>query len=82
MAVPDNSVGKESACHAGDLGLIAGLGRSPGEGKGYQPQYSVFQNSYFSSPSARYTSELFSDSYCKSLVSPLEVKLKEVGDLL
>ena len=29
------SVGKESACSAGDLGLISGLGRSPGEGKGY-----------------------------------------------
>ena len=29
------SVGKESACSAGDLGLIPGLGRSPGEGKGY-----------------------------------------------
>ena len=26
---------KESACNAGDLGLIPGLGRSPGEGKGY-----------------------------------------------
>jgi len=26
--------GKESTCHAGDLGLIPGLGRSPGEGNG------------------------------------------------
>ena len=32
---PHSSVGKESACNAGDLGLIPGLGRSPGEGKGY-----------------------------------------------
>ena len=31
---PCNSVGKESACNAGDLGLIPGLGRSPGEGNG------------------------------------------------
>ena len=31
---PCGSVGKESACNAGDLGLILGLGRSPGEGKG------------------------------------------------
>ena len=30
---PDSSVGKESACNAGDLGSIPGLGRSPGEGK-------------------------------------------------
>ena len=28
-------VGKESACKVGDLGSIPGLGRSPGEGKGY-----------------------------------------------
>ena len=29
------SAGKESTCNVGDLGLIPGLGRSPGEGKGY-----------------------------------------------
>ena len=29
------SAGKESACNMGDLGLIPGLGRSPGEGKVY-----------------------------------------------
>ena len=34
------SVGKESACNVGDLGLISGLGRSPGEGIGYPLQYS------------------------------------------
>ena len=32
---PDTSVGEEFTCNAGDLGLIPGLGRSPGEGKGY-----------------------------------------------
>ena len=36
----DCSVGKESACNEGDLGLIPGLGRSPGEGIDYPPQYS------------------------------------------
>ena len=36
---PDSSVGKESACNAGDPGLIPGLGRSTGEGKGYPLQY-------------------------------------------
>ena len=35
MGFPDSSVGKESACNAGDLGLIPGLGRSPREEKGY-----------------------------------------------
>jgi hypothetical protein len=39
------SAGKESACNAGDLGLIRGLGRSPGEGKGYLLQYSGLENS-------------------------------------
>ena len=33
MGFPDSSVGKESACHAGDPSLIPGSGRSPGEGK-------------------------------------------------
>ena len=37
---PHSSVGKESACNAGDPGLIPGLGRSAGEGRGYPLQYS------------------------------------------
>ena len=45
MAFPCDSAGKESACTAGDLGLIPGLGRFPGEGKGYPVQYSVLENS-------------------------------------
>ena len=36
----NSSVGKESACNAGDLSLIPGSGRSPGEGIGYPLQYS------------------------------------------
>ena len=39
-----SSVDKGSACSAGDLGLIPGLGRSPGEGKGYPLQYSCLEN--------------------------------------
>ena len=38
-------VGKESFCSAGDVGSIPGLGRSPGEGKGYPFQYSGLENS-------------------------------------
>ena len=38
--LPDISVGKDSACNAGDLGLIPGSGRSTGEGIGYPLQYS------------------------------------------
>ena len=37
---PGSSAGKESACSAGDPGLIPGSGRSPGEGTGYALQYS------------------------------------------
>ena len=33
-----------SACNAGDLGPIPGLGRSPGEGNGYPLQYSCLEN--------------------------------------
>ena len=36
---------KESACSAGDLGSIPGLGRSPGEGNGYPFQYCCLENS-------------------------------------
>ena len=45
LGFPDSSTGKESACNAGDLGSIPGLGRSPGEGKGYPLQYSGLENS-------------------------------------
>ena len=40
MGFPDSSVGKESACNAGDPGSIPGSGRSTGEGIGYPLQYS------------------------------------------
>ena len=39
------TAGQESACNTGDLGLIPGLGRSPGEGKGHPLQYSGLENS-------------------------------------
>ena len=38
------SKSKESACNAGDLGLIFGLGRSPGEGNGNPLRYSCLEN--------------------------------------
>ena len=41
LGFPDSSVGKESAWNAGDSSSIPGLGRSPGEGIGYPPQYSL-----------------------------------------
>ena len=42
---PSSSDGKESACNARDLGLIPGLGRSPGEGNSYPFQYPGLENS-------------------------------------
>ena len=44
QGAPGGSDGKESACSAGELGLIPGLGRSPGEGNGYPLQYSCLEN--------------------------------------
>ena len=40
LSVPGGSVGKESACNAGNPGSFPGLGRSPREGKGSPLQYS------------------------------------------
>ena len=40
LGLPGSSASKESVCNAGDLGSIPGLGRYPGEGKGYSLQYS------------------------------------------
>ena len=43
-SMPGGSDGKESTCSAGDLGLIPGLGRSPGEGNGNPFYYSCLEN--------------------------------------
>ena len=44
MGFPGGSDGKESACNAGDLGSILGLGRFPGEGNGNPLQYPCLGN--------------------------------------
>ena len=44
MGFPGGSDYKESACNAGDLGLIPGLGRFPGGGHGSSLQYSCLEN--------------------------------------
>ena len=43
MGFPSGSDSKKSACNAGDLGLIPGSGRSPGEGNGNPLQYSCLE---------------------------------------
>ena len=45
LGFPGGSAGKQSACNAGDLGSLSGLGRPPGRGKGYPLQYSGLDNS-------------------------------------
>ena len=45
LGLPWGSAGKESPHNVGYLGLIPGLGRSPGEGKSYPLQYSGLENS-------------------------------------
>ena len=45
MGFSGGSYSKESACNAGDLGLIPGSGRCPKEGNGYPLQYSYLENS-------------------------------------
>ena len=79
LSFPGGSAGKESACNEGDLGSIPGLGRSPGDGKGYPFQYSGLENSMDYSPWCRKksdTTERLSLSLCnlsgnvKKLVTP------------
>ena len=45
LGFPCGSAGKESTFNVGDLGLVPGFGRSPGEGKGYALHYSGLENS-------------------------------------
>ena len=45
VGFPGNSDGKESACNAGNMGLISGLGKSPGDGNGNPLLYSCLENS-------------------------------------
>ena len=45
MGFPQSSVGKESTCNAGDLGLILVREDTPGEGKNFPLQYSGLENS-------------------------------------
>ena len=62
LGYPDSSVGKESACNAGDTGSIPGLGRSPGEGIGYRLQYSWASLGSAGKESARNAGDLSSIS--------------------
>ena len=66
MGFPGGSDGKESACDAGDLGLILGLGRSLGGGHGNPFQHSCLEN-YMENPRLRGTWQTTDHSVAKSL---------------
>ena len=71
--VPGGLAGKESACNEGDLGLISGLGRFPGEGKGYPLQYSglgEFRVVHGVSKSRTLLSDFHFSLYCIQLMWP------------
>ena len=71
LGFPGGSAGKESACNAGDLGSIPGLGRSPGGGIGYPLQYSGLANAmdYIVRGVAKSRTRL-SDFHCPEVRSP------------
>ena len=64
--------GKESSCNIGDLGSISGLGRSPGEGKGYPLQDSGLEN-----PTDRIVHEVAESDMTERLSLLLSRKQKE-----
>ena len=73
MSFPDRSVGKDSTCNAQDPSLIPGLGRSPGEGKGYPLQYSGLEYSIDYSPWGLKESET-TEQLSHSLYNVIHVK--------
>ena len=73
MDFPGDSGGKESACNARDLGLIPGLGRSPGGGHGDPLQYSCLEKPSMKNRIISYIFE--SLIFCMSLGIPTDVKL-------
>ena len=67
------SAGKESACNTGDLGLITGLGRSPGEGNNYPLQYSGLEN--FMDSTVHRVAELDTPERLSFSLSPPDIAL-------
>ena len=81
LSFPYGSTGKESACNVGDLGLISGLGRSPGEGKGYPLPFwpREFQNTgvgcHFLLQCMKVKSESEVAQSCPTLSDPMDCSL-------
>ena len=75
---PCGSAGKESACNAGDLASIPGLGRFPGEGKGYPLQCSGLENSMdcIVHGVSKSQTQMSSFHFCRLLTSPICCPIK------
>ena len=69
MGFPDGSDGKESDCNTRDLGLIPGLGRSPGGGHGNPLQYSCLENPHGQRSLAGYSPWGQKESYATERVT-------------
>ena len=90
MGFPGGSDGKESTCNVGDLGLIPGLGRSPGEGNSYPLQYSGLEKStdYIAHAVAKRWTQLsdfhfhFEASLMAQTVKNLPAMLEDLGSML
>ena len=86
LGLPLWLTGKESTCHAGDLGSIPGLGRSPGEGKGYQLQYSGLENSMdcivhgVTKSQTRLSNFHFTSTYTEIELSNYPITLTKIGE--
>ena len=79
---PCSSAGKESACNVGDLGLIPGLGRSPGKRKGYLLQYSGLENSMDVIVHGVAKSQIqLSDFYFHASQDGIKIALKDINNL-
>ena len=70
---PGGSDSKDSACNVGDLGSIPGLGRSPGEGKGYPLRYSGLENSMDTVHGVTKSQTRLSDFHFQHVISGLQI---------
>ena len=78
MGFPHSSVGKSSACNAGDPGSIPGSGRSPGEGIGYPLQYSCLENPHGGRSLVGYSPWGFKESNTTELLSTAQHYIKSI----
>ena len=82
MGFPCSLVGKDSACSAGDLGLIPGLGRSPKKGHGNPLQYSCLENPHRQRSPAGYSPWGRKESDMTERLSTSDCALGIFGEIL